>query len=153
NRAKEMLDRAQRLGWGANAIVLERSLLHVRQGGLEQEGAWLLTCLQRGHPDSVLILEALSIAYYQVFNIPADGEMLERWAEADKDNPAPLVTKGDLEMWVGLKSKALESYTEAVRRGPDDVEGQVRCGELLLELRRAPEALSHYEAALRRRPE
>jgi tetratricopeptide (TPR) repeat protein len=153
SRAKELLDRAQRLGWVANAIVLERSLLRVQRGGLQEEEGWLHTCLERGHPDSVLILEALSLAYYQVFNIPAAGEMLEKWAEADKDNPAPLVTKGDLEMWVGLKSQALESYTEAVRRGPDDLEARIRCGELLLELHRAPDALSHYEAAVRRRPE
>src|SRR5262245_2192597 len=148
-RARELLDRAEQLGWVANAIAVERSLLRVQRGGLAAEEAFLHDLLQRDHPDSVLILETLCLAYFQVFNVPVAEGLLVKWTEAEKDNPTPLVLLGDLHMWMGHKAEALEAFAEAARRGPNEPEALSKYGELLLEFHRSPEALQQFEAASR----
>jgi predicted Zn-dependent protease len=150
-KADHLLREAERLGWVENALLLERSLLRVHHGGLRSEEGYLRACVERGHPDGVLILEVLAPAYVRSFDVPAASEALDKWMQLEPSNPMPRVMKAEVLMRLRKRQEVVDLLREAVQLAPDDADIRARYAEALLDSKRPEEAWGHYEWLIRYR--
>src|SRR5262249_21291815 len=89
--AKRYLKECQRLGGVAEALDLEKGLLRAQQGALAGLEGQLLSFVEQGHPDSVLILEALARGCLKTYSLPRAKHCLELWLEREPDNVQALL--------------------------------------------------------------
>jgi predicted Zn-dependent protease len=152
-KAEQLLREAERLGWVENALLLERSLLRVHQGGLRPEEGYLRACVEHGHPDTVLILEVLAPAYVRSFDVPAASETLDKWMQLEPTNPTPRLMKAEVVTRLRKRQEVVDLLSEALQLAPDDADIRARYAEALLDSKRPEEAWVHYEWLSRYRGE
>jgi tetratricopeptide (TPR) repeat protein len=149
--AQVRLEEAERLGWSAREVELERRLTRAQagmvRGGTEGlEGAarpgeeWLvLEALVRGCLESNFLDQAYQWSHGWIERFPEDwrayfweGRVLERGLRYDL---------------------ALEAYRKSLEHRPNHAETHLRLAEMLTKAGRHAEALSHYENYLASHPE
>ncbi|MFL5244057.1 MAG: tetratricopeptide repeat protein [Gemmataceae bacterium] len=131
--AKRRLDICQRLEGPTTRITLERRLIPVQQGAfpvlLE---SWLQQLLDKNHPDSEYILEALSrgcMASYRLYNAKT---YLGVWLERDPDNVQAYLWRAGIHQHLMDFEHAKLDCQRAVALAPGDLEPQGRLAQILL---------------------
>jgi predicted Zn-dependent protease len=152
--AESHLNRARRLSGGATqALQLEFLLLRVQTGEVEEVAPTLFECVDKGHAESPLILETLASAYLHRHRYKPAYYCLERWIALRPGAPKPHQWMGWLlERWNRPKLAA-EEYRRALALDPDLIPVRLRVAEMLLEDKRAPEAVPHLEQLYRQAPD
>lgn len=151
--AAKQLQLAEKQGWVAEAIELERALAQAQQGKLDKVEPALVSFVERGHPDKVLILEALAQGYLKSFQLPRALHCLDRWVQEQPDNPQALMWRGEARLRYGRTSEAIEDYRRAVELDPEEPESHEKLADLLLNSNIAAEALIHFEWLQLHRPD
>src|SRR5262245_50785408 len=77
--AEARLADARRLEWVPQQLDLEAALLQVQHGNYTPVVGYLLSCVRRDHPDSLLILEVLEPAALAALDMPLAQECLDLW--------------------------------------------------------------------------
>jgi tetratricopeptide (TPR) repeat protein len=154
NEAARQLQVCQKLGSLPRDILhLEQALLDVQQGNLEQE-KYLFDCLARQHPDSFLILEALSQGYTKRYQLTPALDCLNRMLEVQPDNAYARTRRGWIHERFNNHKDALADYRHAVSVAPDHLLARRFLADLLLHVLRKPdEAAEHYEFLEQRQPD
>jgi predicted Zn-dependent protease len=155
DEAEVHLARARELLWVPEALDAEQAMLKAQRaerGELFEVQALLLSWIDQGHPDSVLMLEALTQGYLKTYFLPAAVKCLELWLAREPDNPQALFWRG--EAWERLYKyqDALLDYQRVVDLAPDRDDARLKLAAGLLEAHRAREAESHFESLHQRRP-
>jgi tetratricopeptide (TPR) repeat protein len=150
--AGNLLREAKRLGWVSEAIELESVLAAVQQGQHRPYAAALLELVRRGHPDSVLILEALTPAALTDLEMDIAAECLELWLERAPRDERPRLLKGELLERARNRNDAMALYREALRLAPESAEARLKCGRLALEQKSDAEAAEHFEWLMKHKP-
>lgn len=153
DQAERLLKDAQRLGWVTQAIDLERALLRVQHGEMYAVAGYLVACLRRNHPDSLLILEILVPATIREYDLVGARELLDEWIRLEPNNAIPYLKKGDICERMRQRNDALELYQQAVQCDSENYEARLRYASLLLAKSYSEQALPHYEWLLQRTPE
>jgi predicted Zn-dependent protease len=148
-----LLRDAKRLGWVAEAVELEEVLAIVQQRQYQRFAVELLNLVHRGHPDSVLILEALTPAALADLELDIAWQCLDPWLERAPNDERPRLMKGELLERFRNRNGAIALYREAVRLAPDNPEARLRCGWLAHEMRSTAEAAEHFDWLFRRQPQ
>jgi predicted Zn-dependent protease len=150
--AARHLDRAEELGWVAEAVDLERALLRAQQGDLGPVEGGLLSFVERDHPDRTLILEALVQGYLGDYQLRRALHCLDLWLQAQPENTQALLWRAEVRRLVGRRDDALADYQRAVELDSEEDEGRAKLAELLLACHQAQRALDHFTRLGERKP-
>jgi tetratricopeptide (TPR) repeat protein len=134
------------------ALELERALVRVQRGETEAFAGYLLGCVEKGHPDSILILEALTTGFMKTYRMNHADHCLQLWLEREPDNVQALVWRAELAER-RQSSEAVDYYRRAVEVDPDHEEARLRLASGLVSLHRLDEAAKHYEFLRERHPD
>src|SRR5260370_11017403 len=85
NEAEQLLLRCLDLDGEGGAVLVEQLLIHVQRGHLADVESRLVSPVLHYHPDSVLILEVLTLAYIQNYQLFNAQESLARWLCREPD--------------------------------------------------------------------
>jgi predicted Zn-dependent protease len=151
--AARYLRRAEQLGWVAEAIDLEKALSAVQRGELERTEPVLASFVERGHPDKLLVLEALVQGCRRTYQLPRALTYLDAWLAAQPDSVRALVWRGETLLLVGREREALADYRQAFALDPQEDEARLHLAELSLGLHQPADALPHFTELLRRHPD
>src|SRR5205823_8194058 len=87
DETERLLQRCIDLGGEADAIYLEQLLVQVQRGRLADAEPPLVSWVLKEHPDSVAILEVLTLAYIQTYQLASAQQCVKRWLELEPDRP------------------------------------------------------------------
>src|SRR5262249_20129664 len=90
-QARGLLDRGAGAARMADEVALERVLLRAARGELDQVGRYCRALLDRGHPASSLIYEALVRGSLETFRAGQAKDYLDEWLKREPDNPQALL--------------------------------------------------------------
>jgi predicted Zn-dependent protease len=139
-------------GKATQAVQLEFLLLRLQMGELDDVVPTLVDCVEKKHPESPLILETLAGAYILRFRFKAAYAFLTSWIELQPQAARPYQLRGAVLERLNQHRKAAEDYRLALERDPNLLPVRLRLAEILLEEKRAPEALPHLERLHRQHP-
>jgi Tfp pilus assembly protein PilF len=128
-----------------DAVDLEYKLLRVQQGDLAPVAPALESLLAQNHPDSVAILEVLTPAYLQAYQLQNALECIRRWLEREPDRLEAWRYRAQVYSRLQSATPLLESYRRILELQPDDDEVRLHLAEQLLHARQPQEALEQYQ--------
>src|SRR5262249_55497360 len=99
----------------------------------------------QGHPDSVLILEVLTAAYIQTYQLTSAQECLRRWLEREPDRVEAWLLRAHVFQQLQNRSEALASYRRALELDPDNDQTRLQMAGHLVRGNEVEEALAHFE--------
>jgi tetratricopeptide (TPR) repeat protein len=150
--AQSHLAKCKQLQWVPEAIALERALTIAQRDDPAEVQEYLLTCVHKDHPDSVLILEALSSGYMNTFQMHRALECLELWLQRAPDDVRALTWLGEVLDRLKRPAEAMQDYRHALDLDPAQDDVRLRLADLLLQEGQAGEATGHYEQVCQRQP-
>jgi tetratricopeptide (TPR) repeat protein len=152
--AEKELETCKRLKVSRDAVALELAMLEVQQGKLTPElETFLKACADEGHPDTMLILEALSRGYAHNYRLHDAQDCLDRWLERQPDDVQALLGRGWVYERLGKYEEALEDYRRASAVDPEREEPALRHAQVLLYLGEPAEADGEFERLRQRFPQ
>ncbi len=136
-------------------LKLEQMLIQAQQGELNASQEKVLhECIAQQHPDTFLILEALSQGYTKRYQLSQALDCLNRMLEQQPDNPYALTRRGWIQERFGNTQEALADFRRAVTLAPEHVLARRFLADNLLHIFRNPEeAATHYEFLHQRQPD
>jgi tetratricopeptide (TPR) repeat protein len=131
---------------------LEWLLLGVQQGDFAGQERSLQALVDREHPATPLILEALAKGYMNTFRWSDMVGCLDLLLQREPAHVPALVLRG--KGWEGLRQveRAREDYQRAVELAPEASEGRLGLAEVLNRLGHVREAGYHYDVLRQRQP-
>jgi tetratricopeptide (TPR) repeat protein len=149
------LSRARELKWVAEALDAEHAMLKAQRA--EQDELFvvqglLLSWIDAGHPDSVLMLEALVQGYMKTYFLSAAVNCLDMWLDRDPDDPQAYFWRGEVLEIFHKYAEALADYQRAVDLAPDRDDARLKLADGLLHAQGARAAAPHYETLYERQP-
>ena len=150
--AEQHLKACKKLGWVPEAIALERALLEAQRDDPAAVEVYLLGCVHEDHPDSVLILEALTQGYLKNFRLKQALDCLELWLRRQPDDVQALAWRGEALERLHHYERAIDDYRRALDLDPGRDEIRLRLAAILIEDHRLDEAVGHCELLYQRQP-
>jgi tetratricopeptide (TPR) repeat protein len=143
--AGEYLNRCGQLGGMSGAIELEWLLLRCVRGESDELGPQLMALVDRKHPESPAILEALAGVYMRQTRYQAALRCLDRWVELEPNSVRALDWRGWVANQLDQRWQALSDYERALDLQPGRTLVRFRLAELLVESSRDADAVPHLE--------
>jgi len=134
-------------------VQLEFLLCRVQSGELDEVAPALIDLVESGHADAPTILETLARAYMQRLRYRPAYASLSRWLELRPDAAKAYQWRGWVLERLNQAKAAAEDYHRALELDPDLLLVRLRVAEMLLEDKRAPEAIPHLERLYRQAPD
>jgi tetratricopeptide (TPR) repeat protein len=127
------------------AVTFERLLLDAEANqDPVVERCWQL--VEQGHPDSALLLEALARGYMRRYRLGMARRCLDRWRQAQPDNPQMLYLDGLFHLdYAHAASAAVDSYGRAVELDSEHEEARLGLAVALLTGKDFAKAAEHFE--------
>jgi tetratricopeptide (TPR) repeat protein len=144
-KALRHLREAERLGAIPEAVDLERMLHRTQRGQLSPGEGMLLAYVDKEHPDSELILEALARGYVENFRLAHALDTIDRWLKLRPESVQALVLRGKLLDHKQDRDEAIRSYGRALELNPGHDIARWQMADLLIRAKNPQEALRHYE--------
>jgi tetratricopeptide (TPR) repeat protein len=152
--AEDHLKRCLKLPGGrTEAVQLENLLLRVQTGEADELFPILEQWVERKHPESPLILETLARAFIHRLRYKPALACLSKWNEIRPDTARVLQWRGWVYERLNNHKAATEDYHKALKLDPDLLAVRLRVATMLLEDKRAPEAVPHMERLYRQAPD
>jgi tetratricopeptide (TPR) repeat protein len=143
--AQRCLDKYQQARGLDDALSLEQILLSAERR-VDQASEVCRRYVEQDHPDTPLILEALTRGYLRQFRLREARSCLTRWLQRQPENPQAFCLEGELHLdYERARSRAEESYRRAVELDPEHEEARLGLAISLLESRAFAEAGEHLE--------
>jgi predicted Zn-dependent protease len=151
--ADHYLDQYQELrGKDDEALFIERVLVSAERGEVNSVSRFCQALVERNHPATPLILEALANGYLRRAR-PRDAERaLEEWLKRQPDNPQALHIRGQMHDEELRTHDAITDYRRVLAIDPKMEDARLRLCESLMHLGLTNEALPHLEYLSQRRP-
>jgi tetratricopeptide (TPR) repeat protein len=148
------LDECARLNGSAEAIALERKLHQAQIGELDEVEKPLQALVKKAHPDTVLILEALSQGYIESYRLKDALECLNQWLELRPKEVQAYLWRA--KVWEMVPhdeedGKALSDYREALDIDPEHDEARLHVAQAMLESSRPDDAREHLRLLEKRK--
>jgi tetratricopeptide (TPR) repeat protein len=150
--ADRQLREYRRLGGVKQMFDLERQLTRAQRGHLAEVAQPLMQFVERDHPETLQILEALSRGYLQEFRLEEALRCLGLWLERQPDDVQALLWRG--EVWERLMQPedALADYRRALELAPERDEDRLHLADTLIASHHAVEAADHLVWLVERKP-
>jgi tetratricopeptide (TPR) repeat protein len=151
--AEKHLAACARLEGATPEVELEQMLLQVQQGRLKPAEPTLLSLVDQDHPDSLLILEALTEGYMLSARLDPALRCIERWLVCQPRSIQALLWRAALRERTGSFPSAAADYEQVLRLDPNHGPTRLHLAQLLLDGNRAAEARPHFERLYERDPD
>jgi tetratricopeptide (TPR) repeat protein len=152
--AEAHLNRCLKLHGGATEEVqIEFLLLRAQTGEVEEVAQALIDCVEKGHPQSPLILETLARAYMHRLRYKPALACLSRWMEVQPNAAKAYQWRGWVLERMNQHDAAFADYRRALELAPDLFPVRLRVAEMLLEDKLVAQALPHLERLHRQAPD
>lgn len=152
--AEDHLNECLRLNGGATeAVQLEFLLLRVQTGNVDEVFPTLIDCVEKGHPESPIILETLAQAHMHRHRYKPMLACLNRWVEICPDTAKAYQWRGWVLERLNHAKEATTDYSRALELAPDLVPVRLRLAEMYMEDSNPPAASPHLEMLSRRFPD
>jgi Flp pilus assembly protein TadD len=128
-----------------DAYSLEQLLLSAERR-LDQVADLCFHYVDEGHPDTPLILEALTLGYLQQYRLGEARLCLDRWLQLYPDHPQALCLEGVYYLDYGhARSAAERSYRRVLELDPEHEEARLGLAVALLDDHNYEDAAQHLE--------
>src|SRR5262249_25261590 len=151
--AERHLKECRQLGWPAEEIYLEHNLARAQRGDVAEVEDQLLGFVETGHPESLLILEALCQGFIQTYRLSLAIRCLDLWLERRPNDVQALLWRGEVKQLRSNTEEALADYRRVVELEPDRDFARLRLAELLASEHQPAEAAPHFERLRQRQPD
>jgi tetratricopeptide (TPR) repeat protein len=142
---EHLLRRCIDLGGDADAIYLEQLLVQVQRGRLSEAEPQLVNRVVQNHPESVAILEVLTLAHIQTYQLAQALECLRHWVEREPDRVEAWLLQAYVYERLRNPGEALSSYRRAVELDPDNDEARMKMAGQLVSANYVEEAFAQFE--------
>jgi tetratricopeptide (TPR) repeat protein len=154
DEADDHLNRCRELGWNQDALLRERRLMRAQRGDPASVEKDLMQEVENGHPDSVLILEALAQGYMvSLWDLPSALRHLNKWLELDPKAVQALIWRGEIYERLTESDQALDSYAQAMNIVPNNFEARLHLARMRIQARKTPEALAEFRRLNQEQPD
>jgi tetratricopeptide (TPR) repeat protein len=150
--AEQHLSRCGRRDGLSEPVQLEWLLLRVARGDVDELAPALLASVDRHHPESAAILEALAGAYMRQTRYREALHCLDRWVGLAPDCVRALDWHGWVSNQLDLRAQAISDYERALELQPGRSAVRLRLSEILVESSRHAEAVPHLERLREEQP-
>jgi tetratricopeptide (TPR) repeat protein len=151
--AEDHLNQCLKLHGGATeAVQLEFLLLRVQTGEVDEVAPTLIDCVEKGHPESAIIMETMARAYIQTLRYKPAYACLTRWIEIRPEAKA-YQWRGWVMERMDHHQTAADDYKRALELDPDLVPVRLRVAEMSLEDSDPQAALPHLERLRKQHPD
>jgi tetratricopeptide (TPR) repeat protein len=152
DEAHQHLSQAERSSSDPEAIGLERALLAVQEQAAsaatsEQQ---LMKYVQKDHPDSPLVLEALATGFRKTRRFPQALHCLDKLIGLQPNNAWAHLTLGRCFDELSQPAVAIAAYEKVIDIDPENVDARMRLVDNLIEYRRTQDALVHLSCLKQR---
>jgi tetratricopeptide (TPR) repeat protein len=140
-------------GGATESVQLEFLLLRVQTGEVDEVSPLLIDLIEKGHPESPIILDTLARAYMHLLRYKPAFACLTRWIEIQPEAARAYQWRGWVLERLNRAKAAAQDYERALELDPDLMLVRLRVAEMLLEDKRVPEAVPHLERLYRQAPD
>jgi predicted Zn-dependent protease len=152
DKAETHLAACKRLG-PPEGFDLERVLLLVQQGEqLDNVGEYLQKCQQEHPEDAVLILEALSQGYMQMYRLGDLLACVDTWLQRQPRDSLAFFRRGWACERLELIPEAQQAYRRVLELDPTNEAAQLQLAQTLLRAGSPDEAVALFESLRQRQP-
>jgi tetratricopeptide (TPR) repeat protein len=151
--AEKHLKECQRLDWPMEEVRLERDLIRAQRGDVSDVEKHLMFFAEHGHPDALLILEALCQGYLKTYRLTHASRCLELWLQKRPDDVQALLWRAEVAQLRSSNQEALADCRRAVELAPEHDKARLRLAQLLVTENLPAEAIPHFERLRQRQPE
>lgn len=145
DETERLLNRCSELGGDVDAILVEQLLVQVQRGRLSDVEGPLVGRIFQDHPDSVAILEVLTLAYIQTYQLASAQECLRRWLEREPDRLEAWLLRAYVFTRLNNSGEALASYRRAFELDPNNDDTRLQMAGHLAHQNFTDQALEHFE--------
>jgi tetratricopeptide (TPR) repeat protein len=145
DQAESYLRACRQLEGSPDAIDLEFKLLKAQRGELTQVEGHLVGLVLQDHPDTISILEVLTPAYLQSYQLANAQQCVKRWLARAPDSVPGLLLAAQVFERLLNHAEALTCYRRIVELEPDNDDARLRLAGLLTHGHHPQEALDHFE--------
>jgi tetratricopeptide (TPR) repeat protein len=131
---------------------MERILLRASSGEMDEVGTVCRTLLDRHHPDSPLIYEAMVQGCLTTLRFQDSASLIAEWRERYPDHAQALYQLARHHLSLSNQQEAEQHLRRVVELDPERDDARMVLAGVLLDLRRALDALPHLEILQRRLP-
>jgi tetratricopeptide (TPR) repeat protein len=153
DEAAELLERCQRQRGRDDNVIVERILLTVERGDMDEVMKFCMAKVETNDPVASLVLEALARGYRRRFRLAEADAAIQTWLEREPNNPMALLLLGRMAQDHSADTEAAAAYRHALEIDPDLDEARDRLSEMLIDTHQVPEARPHLEYLARRHPD
>jgi tetratricopeptide (TPR) repeat protein len=154
DEAETHLQECERLGGDGDAVALEWALLRVQRGDLVRLETYLKQCVEQNHEASPLILEAMTLGYYLVYDLPHALGTVELLLKREPNNIRALALEGRVLEEMNHFPRALTNYRRILELDPERDEARLFLAYRLMDTFGAfGEAQQHLERLLAKEPD
>jgi tetratricopeptide (TPR) repeat protein len=154
DHAAHFLDECQKVRGKDDAdLFLEQVLLRVEQGEADRLVGFCRALVEKDHPSTPLVLEALTRARLHQLRYGDATEMVAVWRQRRPEDVGALFYDAFLADQKFQHREAADAYRRVLEHDPDHDEARGRLVEVLLQRHAAAEALPHVEHLRRRWPD
>jgi predicted Zn-dependent protease len=151
--AETHLLECERLEGEKDAVTLEWALLRVQRGEMGSLESYLKKCVEEGHTDSSLILEALAMGYGSAYDLPRALYSLDLLLKREPNNLHALLWQGHVLGAMNSPSKAIANYRRILELDPERDEARLFLAEYLATRFQAyQEARTHFARLHEKKP-
>jgi tetratricopeptide (TPR) repeat protein len=153
SEAERHLSRCGRPDGLSEPVRLEWLLLRAARGDVDELAPALLDSVDRGHPESAAILDALAGAYMRQTRYHEALRCLDRWVALDPGSARALDWRGWVSNQLDRRAQAIDDYERALELQPGRSVVRLRLAEILVESSRHAEAVPHLERLREEQPD
>jgi tetratricopeptide (TPR) repeat protein len=150
-KAKEHLQEYKRLGGMPELVKMEQLLTHAQRGDLAEVEEQLRAWVNKDHPESDLILEAMAKGYLINYRLANAEQCLDELLRREA-SPQALY----LRAWMACRGqnydRAMDLYRELIQVDPTNEAAEFQLGNLLRLSSKPREALGYFEHLHQLRP-
>jgi tetratricopeptide (TPR) repeat protein len=152
--AQDFLDQYEKVrGKDDDALILERVLQQAQHGRVDRVHEFCEIRVRQNHPDSPLILEAVSAGLMRIYRLQEAEERIQTWLKLRPDDCQALLFEGIIYDLQSRIPEATANYLRVVNLDPDNEEARLRLTGLLVQNLKGAEALPHLEYLRKRTPD
>ncbi|HVX12535.1 MAG TPA: tetratricopeptide repeat protein [Pirellulales bacterium] len=155
NRAQELLESAQKLGWPRTDIQRQHYLIRLQAGEFEGAEEYLRAVTGGDYPDdeAAEIYECVARSYLANMQLAETNAVLDYWLHWQPDAVQPRLIKADLLGAVHDAPGEMRELQEILRMDPDNFSVRLRLGHALLNGNDLAGAQEQFEQCAKLRPE
>ena len=151
--AGEHLQECQQQDQESEPVLLEWAMLRAQRGEVADVDEYLKKLVANNHPDTLLILQALTTGYLRMYRWSGAMQCLRIWLDRDPDSVQALIYRGQAWRRVHEHQLALDDHRRALELDPDNEEARSAFVDSLLDSKQPAEAAQSLEVLLHRQPD